>query len=304
MRLASALSTLALLAVGGLLGQQLWQRWAHAPSRQAVPPASVHRSATPRPKPTASFSPTPASAQASSTATPTPIPSLGPSASPTASAASATPSQPLPAALLQTRQWQYAVSSSYLLGANIAKAELHYQPTAPHYQARLQVRIAKQNLFDMHAQGRITATGLEPLRYQERGLAKDGSVLRQGDTLQWPEREREYPAPVGVTDSVSQHLQLLHELQNGIFPPKAGSHRELWLMRPEGLFHWSYDIQQLEQLDLGGPYGRVAAWHIVPRALGNGTTQSELWFAPSLGWAPVRIKMRWPDGSWLELSLL
>ncbi len=304
------------LALGlSTVGAAAWAAWwwaGNSPAPQAAPRPQPALALTAQPSATPSASPAQPTAvptaQPLATASPAPTASPQPSAAPTqtpSSAATAAPTATPQPKLLQRRQsWRYAVSSSYLLGANLATAELSYQPKGTNYQAQLKVKLAKQTLFDMQAQGRIKATGLEPWQYDEKGLAKDGSVQRQGGDLVWPAHQRRGPLPEGgVLDSVSQHMQLQHELASGLLSTQAGSGRELWLMRPEGLFHWHYAVQGRDTLDIK-PLGQVEAVHIVPQALGKGTTQSELWFAPAYDWAPVRIKMRWPDGAWLELNWL
>jgi hypothetical protein len=185
---------------------------------------------------------------------------------------------------------------------------MQFQPTANQgYQASLRVSVAGQTLLKMQTVGKRLGQGqvadLLPSSFTERLMGNDKSVRQENGQAYFPKEQQRFPLPTAATDSVSIHYQLQQWLASGALHAKAGAYRDVWLMRPEGIFHWRYAVQDMQTLDIEG-LGPVPALHIVPQPLGKGTAKSELWFAPSLGWAPVRIKMQLLDKTWVEMNWL
>jgi len=210
-------------------------------------------------------------------------------------------------AFAQASTWRYRVSTAYF-ASSIARAQMQFQPTAAQgYSASLTVSVAGQNLLQMQTTGKRTGAGqaaqLVPASFSERVMGGRKEVRQEKGEAFFPEKKLRFKLPAVATDSVSIHYQLQQWLASGALPAKAGSYRDVWLMRPEGIFHWRYAVQGMETLDIEG-LGKVPALRILPQPLGKGTAKSELWFAPSLGWAPVRIKMQLLDQTWVEMNWL
>ena len=236
-------------------------------------------------------------------AAPAPKKILSPSLNPTAAAQ--------PAAFSQASSWRYRVSTAYF-GDSVTRGQMQFQPTANQgYQASLSVSVAGQTLFQMQTVGkrqaadpmRNQAGDLWPSSFTERVLGGRKEVRQEQGQAYFPQAQKRFALPAAATDSVSIHYQLQQWLASGALPSTAGAYRDVWLMRPEGIFHWRYAVQGMQVLDIEG-LGKVPALHIVPLPLGKGTAKSELWFAPSLGWAPVRIKMQLLDKTWVEMNWL
>lgn len=210
-------------------------------------------------------------------------------------------------AFAQASTWRYRVSTAYF-ASSIARAQMQFQPTAAQgYNASLAVSVAGQNLLQMRTAGKRAGVGqaanLVPASFTERVMGGRKEVRQEKGQAFFPEQNLRFALPAQATDSVSIHYQLQQWLASGALPAKAGAYRDVWLMRPEGIFHWRYAVQGMETLDIEG-LGKVPALHLVPQPLGKGTAKSELWFAPSLGWAPVRIKMQLLDKTWVEMNWL
>ena len=204
-------------------------------------------------------------------------------------------------AFTQASTWHYRVSTAYF-GDSITRAEMRFEPLAKQgYRASLVVRVAGQSLVRMQAQGQIQGAQLLPTSYEERVLGSRSAVQQKNGQVIFQAGKQRYPAPEGLLDSVSLNAQLQQWLASGALPAQAGASRDVWLMRPEGIFHWRYTVADVGQMT-HPELGRIAVVHIIPQALGKGTAQSELWFAPSLGYAPVRIKMQLLDHSWVDMN--
>ncbi len=203
----------------------------------------------------------------------------------------------------QTQNWRYKVTG-YYLGPLSASAEMQFAPiSSKAYQANLAVTIAGQSAMKMTSKGTIAGANLIPQNFNEQVMGKayqvkteDGNIVFRGDIR--------YPVPKqGVQDSISQYYQLQQQLLSGALPSTAGASTVVWLVRPEGLFVWNYEVSDTKTI-YHPTLGAIQAVHIVPRSLGKGTTKSEMWFAPTLGYAPVRIKMQLDDKSWMEMNWL
>jgi hypothetical protein len=87
-------------------------------------------------------------------------------------------------------------------------------------------------------------------------------------------------------------VELGHRFKNGRNRLAEGEVVKVWLARPGGMDEWVYDIGPAETIDLPD-IGPVQAFHLTPRPLANprGPIKVEMWFAPSLQYLPVRIKL-------------
>ncbi len=216
-------------------------------------------------------------------------------------APSLVPSSTAPYAQAQT--WHYKVSTAYF-GDSITRASMQFAPQAAlGYRASLQVSVAGQNLLQMQTQGKRVGSTLLPSQFSERVMGTTSLAKQVDGQAVLPQKNLRLNLPAAATDSVSIHYQLQQWLASGALPAQAGAYRDVWLLRPEGVFHWRYEVRGMQNLE-HPQLGRIAALHIVPMPLGKGTAKSELWVAPSLGWAPVRIKMQLLDKSWVEMNWL
>jgi hypothetical protein len=79
---------------------------------------------------------------------------------------------------------------------------------------------------------------------------------------------------------------------------------DVWLARPGGVDLWTYDVVGIEPLALD-KLGTVAAYHLKPRTIANarGNITAEIWYAPSLQYLPVRIRINTGEADYLDLAV-
>jgi hypothetical protein len=77
---------------------------------------------------------------------------------------------------------------------------------------------------------------------------------------------------------------------------EVGRSVSLWMARPGGVDLWTYDIIGRDVL-MTPRFGAVDAFHLQPRPIANprGNITAEMWFAPSLQYLPVRIRVSLGD---------
>jgi hypothetical protein len=108
--------------------------------------------------------------------------------------------------------------------------------------------------------------------------------------------------PDGVQDTASQFVELSHRFATGREKLEVGHSVSLWLVRPGGLDLWTYDIVGREILKTA-QLGEIEAYHLKPRPLARprGNITAEMWFAPSLQFLPVRIRVTMGEEAQVDL---
>jgi hypothetical protein len=276
------------------------------------PPASIALAEPPAPPPLEPASqPAPALAAASA-------PASEPASEPASAAepALAAASQPASAASAPEPQflagWPRDTRLTYTLGGNY-RGELHgsahvlWQREGARYQAIVEMSAGLLASLTLSSQGQITPAGLRPQVYEEATRKRRRGVrLDEQDVLL--KNGQRVPRPESVQDTASQFVELAHRFASGQTPLAAGGQIRVTLARPGGIEDWIYDVQAQETLYLPR-LGPVAAWHLKPRRLntpgapgnpGNGLS-AELWFAPSLQYLPVRIRIAQDEDTYMDL---
>lgn len=170
-------------------------------------------------------------------------------------------------------------------------AHVQWQREGDKYQARLDVGIQVFGTQLLTSQGEVTPDGLIPRAYEELRPGKR-RFAQFGDEVLMFENGKTAPRPPGVQDTVSQFVELTHRFATGRDVLEVGRSVSIWLARPNSVDRWTYDIVALELLSTP-KLGLVEAYHLKPRPIANprGNITAEMWFAPSLLYLPVRIKV-------------
>jgi Protein of unknown function (DUF3108) len=186
-------------------------------------------------------------------------------------------------------------------GASAAGAAL----PSSRYQVRINISIGFTKA-QLQSQGRVRANGLQPMAYEEQlpsggrrsvTLAAREVLLMDGRRIPRPSDDLSV-----VQDTASQFVDLGHRFSTGRAVLKEGETLRVWLARPGGLDEWTYDVGPPETIYLP-VLGAVQAHHLKPRPLATarGTITAEMWFAPSLQYLPVRIKITLNKDAHLDL---
>ncbi len=293
---------------------------APAPPAVAAPPptrptARLARAATPRPAepapaPTQAPAPAEAPQQAASApvAPPAPEPPVAqaPTPEPAASAPSA-PAAPASAPAAVADGWPTDTRLRYRLegrfrGEVTGSARVLWQREGGNYQVRVEIHLPLLALVSMTSQGEVGAV-LQPRVYEEvtDAVRTRRRGLRLGERALVFEGGGTAPRPDGVQDTASQFVELAHRFATGREALAVGRPVQLWMARPNQLALWTYDVVGRGPLATG--LGTVEAFHLVPRPIANprGTITAQMWFAPSLQYLPVRIKVTMGEDAELDL---
>ena len=191
----------------------------------------------------------------------------------------------------------------YYRGDMNGSARVQWQREQNHYQVRIDLRMALVIGVSMTSQGEVSDTGLLPRVYEEQLL---GSVRRVGVDGGWVKFNdgSQMLAPQGLQDTASQFVELNQRFSSGRETLKVGTPVQVWLARPQGMALWTYDV--VEEETLATPeLGAVQAFHLRPRPIANpsGVITAEIWFAPSLHYLPVRIRISLGSDNFVDLMV-
>ena len=225
-------------------------------------------------------------------------------------AATASASAPLAAASAGAdalASWPTDTRLSYRLGGQFRSGELHgdarvqWQRNASSYQVRMDIDITLWVSLVMTSQGEVTPAGLVPRAFEELRRGKRRAV-QLGDTHVALDNGRTAPRPAGVQDTASQFVELTHRFATGQEQLEVGRTVSFWMARPGAVDYWTYDIVERELLQTP-TLGVIEAWRLKPRPIANprGNITAEMWFAPSLQYLPVRIRVSMGNEAHVDL---
>jgi hypothetical protein len=225
-------------------------------------------------------------------------------------AASAVPEVEWPSAWPASTRLDYRLVGWYR-GEVQGHAQVEWLREGQRYQVHLEVVIgapfAPLMSRRMSSEGELTPQGLSPQRYDEETKAvfrsprrvtmrfdPESIVLANGQRrVRWP----------GVQDTASQFVQLtwLFTTQPQLLTP--GQTIELPLALPRNVDRWVFDVQEAETLST--PFGALPVVHLKPRRVSRpgGDLVVETWFAPSLLYLPVRIRIHQDAETFVDLTI-
>ena len=292
----------------------------------APPPAQrkVPRRAQPQPAEAAASAPVqepmpePPVSPAAAPVLAEPAPMPEPAASAVTSVAAATAVDPASAAsaMVSSFEWPPSTRLSYTLtgyyrGPVEGSAQVEWLRQGGRYQVHLDVRIgpsfAPLVSRRMSSDGNLTEQGLKPQRYDEETKVLLREPRRQAITFEANRivlpRGLERPMLAGVQDTASQFVQLTWLFTTQPQRLRAGESIEVPLALPRHVSLWYYDVMGEELLYT--PVGTIPTFYVRPRreAGTGGDLVVEAWFAPSLQYLPVRIRIRQDAETSVDLLL-
>jgi hypothetical protein len=218
--------------------------------------------------------------------------------------ASAPPAPPLPYAtpgslrLLYTVQGQEGVQP---LGG--VSAELLWQHDGSRYEARLAFSVLFRTLRSQSSTGRVTPQGLEPERFADRRRTEVAAHFeRDKGRVSFSANTPAVPLLAGAQDRLSVFFQLAGLLAAPGGPPPVGTEFRIQTVGPRDADPWIVRVAERETLRL--PAGEMDTLKLVrePRP-DSYDDRVEAWFAPSLGWLPVRLRLTRPNGDMADQRL-
>lgn len=284
-----------------------------SPAEPVAPPPPVARKRPARPAATAiaTAPTTPVTPEPPETVASAPEPAPPPMAE--ASAVEAPPAETTPQPTqagtdtpLEADRWPPNTRLNYRLtgyyrGELSGNAAVAWQRDGARYQAQVDMTVGLIVRTTLTSQGEITPEGLVPRQYEEQLGTRRRAVRLADDTITLA-NGKQLPRPAGVQDTASQFVALTQRFATGQTKLVAGESVKFWMARPGGVDAWDYRVVGQEQLFLPS-LGEVTAWHLKPEPLvtPRGSIVAEMWFAPSLQYLPVRIRISFNEENHVDL---
>lgn len=297
------------------------------PPRQASPVAAAAsapsaEASAPEPEPVLAAAPAEPVASAPAPAASVPVESVvasapAPAASLPVVAAAAAPASALASApSADTFDWPPSTRITYELTGNYrgevyGSAQVEWVRVEGRYQVHLDVVVGASfaPLYSrrMSSDGRLSDAGLVPERYDEESKAafkdrKRASVTLEPDSVLLNNGQRVERVP-GVQDTASQFVQLTYLFTRQPQLLKPGGTIELPLALPRRMSVWTYDIRESEPVYT--PIGPIDAIPLQPRreSRKGDELSATVWFAPSLRYLPVRIRIQQDTETYIDLMI-
>ena len=235
--------------------------------------------------------------------------SAAPPAAEPVAAASAAPAASAPSAgdAPFLASWPSDTRLTYKLGGNY-RGELHgsarvlWQREGTRYHTAVEMSAGLLASLSFTSQGDITEGGLRPEVYEENVRGRRRGV-RLGEDVRLNNGER-IARPEAVQDTASQFVELGHRFSTGQVKLVPGAQVNFSMARPGGIDEWTYDVIGEETLHLPR-LGPVPTLHLKPRPLSKprGPISAEIWYAPSLQYLPVRIRITQGNDNYIDLMV-
>ena len=229
-----------------------------------------------------------------------------PAAAPVASEAAAPPSTAettaLALAIPGSVRLTYAMSGQSKGLNYLASGVLTWVQDGGSYDARMVVSAFLLGARSLTSVGEITADGLAPRRYSDKSRgelaahfeAAKGKITFSANTADalWQR---------GAQDRLSVFFQLAAMLAGSPSRFTEGSKIPIYTAGPRDVDTWSFTVLGEESLKL--PMGTLAALKVSRDPRREFDQKVEAWFAPSLAYLPVRIKITQHNGDFVDQQL-
>lgn len=185
-----------------------------------------------------------------------------------------------------------------------AQATMDWRFDSNQYSIEMTLRAFLLGKRTQRSEGQVTSSGLQPSSFvdkarRERRLLFDwpqGVAKAEGPSV---------PIPTGTQDRLSTFFQLASLLAShkNQMPLTLGMQWDIPVMGWSGVEMWTFRAQGTSEIEL--PFGRLDAVQVsrILRA-GNKDDQSvDVWYAPSLNFMPVRIRITQENGDIVDQRL-
>lgn len=223
---------------------------------------------------------------------------------PSHSAAQAAP-EPTPGApppqLPDPALWRYEATASWRGLPAAGQAELAWQHDGSEYEATLAIRVPSMPARLQRSTGRIGPEGLLPQRFSDRTRSEEAAHFdRAGGRIVFSGNRAPAALEPGAQDRLSVLLQVSALLAGD--PSRFTEGRRLLLQAAgtRGADRWELVVDGAQELALPG--GTVTATKLSRAPRHEYDARMEAWFGPGPAYGPVRLRLTWPHGDWLDLQ--
>lgn len=199
-------------------------------------------------------------------------------------------------------QWFYEVRGESKGLNYTAHAKLDWRQDGQHYEARLEISAFLVGSRVQTSVGTLGPQGLAPAHFTDRARKEKRLVFdHEAQLIRLDGSDTTAPLTQGVQDRLSLFLQLSSVLASLRQTPEPGAQWNVAVAGTPAADTWTFHYVQTERLQL--PAGPHEAWHLRRAPRKEGDQQVDLWFAPSLHFLPVRMRIQQGNGDVIDQQL-
>lgn len=183
-----------------------------------------------------------------------------------------------------------------------ATAQLNWQNRGDSYEARIDASAWGLGSRSVGSAGQINTEGLAPTRYFEKSRSEVAAHFEPDKGLIiFSANTPTAPWVKGAQDRTSVFFQMAGMLAAN--PPAfpVGSTISFYTVGPRDADTWTFLVETEEKLRL--PFGETDTLKLTRQPRREFDTKVEVWYAPSLGYLPVRNKITQSNGEFLDQQL-
>lgn len=200
--------------------------------------------------------------------------------------------------------WQYRLQAQISgLRFNI-NARMEWAVHQDRYQSKLRYSVPLLGHRTQTSEGLWTPSGLLPLVFNESTTRRQTELAFDWEAKRVSRNQEPHiqSLATGAQDPLSVFFETgiqLAQLPPGQKPPPSITVHVVGLRRAED---WTFHLMGTENLDL--PAGQIEALHWQrPASADDKGVYADIWFAPALGYLPVRIRLSQDNGDVLDQQL-
>ena len=274
------------------------------PAAQTPAPSEVAPivAAVPAPPEPAPQTPVPPDVIAEAPPPPAPPPPAAPDAAPPAASAPPAGQAPVAISIPGSVRLKYKLTG---LSRNMnysANGEMTWLREGNRYEASMVVSAFLLGSRSLSSVGEVTADGLAPKRFGDKSRSELAAHFdADKGKITFSANRPDAVWQRGAQDRLSVFFQLAGLLagQPGGFP--AGSKIPIYTVGPREAETWAFSVEAEEALSL--PMGELRALRLTREPRREFDQKVEAWFAPSLAYWPVRIKITQSNGDFVDQQL-
>jgi len=200
-----------------------------------------------------------------------------------------------PAKLPNSARLQFDVLGKVKGFGYTVSGELSWQQDGRQYQSRFEIGMPLLGSRVQTSQGQIGAGGLLPTRFGDKVRSEQAAHFeRDKGLISFSANTPSTPLEPGAQDRLSLFMQLASLLAAAPQRYPTGTLITLQVVSAREAEPWTFRVDAGETLQL--PLGPTPAVRLTRLPRQPYDQQVDLWFAPSLGYLPVRLRVTHPNG--------
>ena len=173
--------------------------------------------------------------------------------------------------------------------------ELVWQQNGRQYQSRFEIGMPLLGSRVQTSQGQIGVDGLMPIRFGDKVRSEQAAHFeRDKGLISFSANTPSANLEPGAQDRLSLFMQLASLLAGAPQRYPTGTQITLQIVSAREAESWTFRVDAAETLPL--PLGPTPAVRLTRLPRQPYDQQVDLWFAPSLGYLPVRLRVTHPNG--------